>query len=50
MTSIGANLTQSLKKIKNFLPNLPISNPYFSKMGMDMDGQIGLPFPVYLHV
>ena len=34
MASIGANFTQSLKKIKNFLPILPISNSDFSKMGM----------------
>ena len=43
MASIGANLTQSLKKIKNFLPILPIFNPDFSKMGMALDGQNGCP-------
>ena len=36
MAGIGENLTQSLKKIINFLP---ISNTDFSKMGMD--GQNG---------
>ena len=45
MASTGANLTQSLKKINNLLPILPISNPDFSKMGMVTDEQNGVLHP-----